>query len=77
MTYGSHRRLAYLRSSNVALPEKEDFMKLEVSRGVRTTQDGAQTHDVVEQKVLKPGHGFREELQVEQPPLLELNAPIT
>jgi len=54
MTYGLHRRLAYLRSSNVALPEKEDFMKLEVSSGVRTTQGGAQTHGGVEQKVLIP-----------------------
>ena len=44
LTYGLHKRLAYLRSSNVTLPEKEDFMKLELSKGVRTAQGGAQTH---------------------------------
>jgi alpha-2-macroglobulin len=54
LTYGLHRRVAYLRSSSVALPEKEDFMKLEVSTGVRTSQGGAETHDVVEQKVQIP-----------------------
>src|SRR5437660_12088564 len=54
MTYGLHHRLAYLRSSPVALPEKEDFMKLEVSKGVRTTQGSAQTHNAIEQKVLIP-----------------------
>lgn len=54
MTYGLHHRLAYLRSSLVTLPEKEDFVKLELSKGVRTTQGGAQTHDAIEQKVLIP-----------------------
>ena len=54
VTYGLHHRLAYLRSSLVALPEKEDFMKLEVSKGIRTTQGGAQTHDAIEQKVRVP-----------------------
>jgi len=54
VTYGLHHRQAYLRSSSVALPEKEDFMKLEVSSGVRTTQGGTQTHDAVEQKVSIP-----------------------
>jgi len=54
LTYGLHHRVAYLRSSNVALPEKEDFMKVTVSSGVRTTQGGAQTHDAVEQKIQIP-----------------------
>ncbi|HST30423.1 MAG TPA: alpha-2-macroglobulin [Chthoniobacterales bacterium] len=54
LTYGLHRRLAYLRSSSVALPEKEDFMKLEVRSGVRTAQGGAETHDGVEQKISIP-----------------------
>ncbi len=54
MTYGLHRRLAYLRSSPVTLPENEDFMKLELNKGVRTTQGGAQTHDASEQKVKIP-----------------------
>ena len=43
LTYGLHKRLAYLRSSNMTLPEREDFMKLSVSKGVRTAQGGAQT----------------------------------
>lgn len=54
ITYGLHHRVAYLRSSNVALPEKEDFMKVAVGSGVRTTQGGAETHDSVEQKVSIP-----------------------
>ena len=37
VTYGLHHRLAYLRSSNVALPPKEDFLKVELSSGVRTS----------------------------------------
>ena len=54
LTYGLHHRLAYLRSSNVALPDKEDFLKVAISSGVRTTQGGAQTHDSVEQKIQIP-----------------------
>src|ERR1700736_1524932 len=54
MIYGLHHRVAYLRSSNVALPEKEDFMKVEVGSGVRTTQGGAQTRDALEQKIQIP-----------------------
>src|SRR6266566_104766 len=57
LTYGLHRRLAYLRSSNVTLPDKEDFMKLELSKGVRTAQGGAQTRDAAEQKLLIPSNG--------------------
>jgi uncharacterized protein YfaS (alpha-2-macroglobulin family) len=54
ITYGLHNRLAYLRSSPVTLPEREDFMKLDVSKGVRTAQGGAQTHDAIEEKVRIP-----------------------
>src|SRR5438445_930769 len=57
LTYGLHRRLAYLRSSNVTLPDKEDFMKIELSKGVRTVQGGAQTRDAAEQKLLIPSNG--------------------
>ena len=32
ITYGLHNRLAYVRSSNVTLPEREDFMKLYVEQ---------------------------------------------
>src|SRR5436190_4401866 len=54
LTYGLHKRIAYLRSSNVTLPEKEDFLKLELSKGVRTAQGGAQTHEATEQKLRVP-----------------------
>src|SRR5437016_10243078 len=57
LTYGLHRRLAYLRSSNVTLPDKEDFMKIELSKGVRTAQGGAQTRDAAEQRLLIPSNG--------------------
>ncbi|HVD95905.1 MAG TPA: hypothetical protein VNE84_07190, partial [Candidatus Limnocylindria bacterium] len=57
LTYGLHRRLAYLRSSNVTLPDKEDFMKIELSKGVRTAQGGAQTRDAAEQKLIIPSNG--------------------
>src|SRR5207249_2524880 len=57
LSYGLHRRLAYLRSSNVTLPDKEDFMKVELSKGVRTAQGGALTRDAAEQKLLIPSNG--------------------
>src|SRR4030095_9582718 len=57
LTYGLHRRVAYLRSSNVTLPDKEDFMKLELSKGVRTAQGGALTREATEQKLLIPSNG--------------------
>jgi uncharacterized protein YfaS (alpha-2-macroglobulin family) len=54
ITYGLHQRLACLRSSQITLPEQEDFMKVALSKGVRTTQGGAQTRDALEQKVRIP-----------------------
>src|SRR5213592_4843118 len=57
LSYGLHRRLAYLRSSNVTLPDKEDFMKIELSKGVKTAQGGALTRDAAEQKLLIPSNG--------------------
>lgn len=54
ITYGLHRRLAYVRSSPVTLPEQEDFLKLAVSKGVRTSQGGAESADSVEQKIRIP-----------------------
>ena len=57
LTYGLHKRIAYLRSSNVTLPEKEDFLKLELSKGVRTAQGGAQTRQATEDKVRIPSIG--------------------
>src|SRR5213596_3761078 len=57
VTYGLHKRIAYLRSSNVTLPEKEDFLKLELSKGVRTSQGGAQTSQATEDKLRIPSNG--------------------
>ncbi len=54
VTYGLHDRLAYVRSIPLALPEHEDFMKLVVSDGVRTTQGGAKTASAVDDKVRVP-----------------------
>jgi alpha-2-macroglobulin len=54
MTYGLHQRLAYLRSSPIRLPGREDFAKLALSSGVQTSQGGAQTHDGSETKVRIP-----------------------
>src|SRR6266436_5198021 len=56
LTYGLHKRIAYLRSSNVTLPDKEDFLKLELSKGVRTSQGGAQTHQATEDKLRIPSN---------------------
>ena len=54
VTYGLHDRLVYVRSVPLALPEHEDFMKLVVSKGVATTQGGAQTASDVDDKVRVP-----------------------
>src|SRR5437762_3819048 len=57
LTYGLHKRIAYLRSSNVTLPETEDFLKLELSKGVRTAQGGAKTSQATEDKLRIPSNG--------------------
>jgi uncharacterized protein YfaS (alpha-2-macroglobulin family) len=54
LSYGLHRRLVSLRTSSIALPEREDFLKLVLSKGVRTSQGGAKTRDTIEQKVSIP-----------------------
>src|SRR5213594_297154 len=56
LTYGLHKRIAYLRSSNVTLPEKEDFPQLELSKGIRTSQGGAQTRQATEDKLRIPSN---------------------
>src|SRR5262249_2014671 len=52
--YGLHRRIAYIRSSQIVLPEQEDFLNLTVTKGLRTAQGGAQTRDPIEQKLRIP-----------------------
>src|SRR5438874_4942173 len=54
ITYGLHRRVAVVHSSPVTLPERDDFVKLTLSKGVRTPQGGAQTKNSVEQKLEIP-----------------------
>jgi alpha-2-macroglobulin len=54
VTYGLHQRVAYVQSSPIVLPPDDDFAKLILSKGVRTSQGGAQTKDGGEQKVQVP-----------------------
>ena len=51
---GLHRRIAYIHSSQIVLPEHEDFLNLTVTKGLRTAQGGAQTRDAIEQKLRIP-----------------------
>src|SRR5215510_7734190 len=53
-SYGLHRRIAYIHSSQIVLPEHEDFLKLTITKGLRTAQGGAQTRDSMEQKLRIP-----------------------
>lgn len=57
LTYGLHRRLVYLRSSPVTLPERDDFVKLTLGRGVRTSQGNVATRVAAEIKVSLPSIG--------------------
>src|SRR5438046_7735099 len=52
--FGLHRRVAFVHSSPITLPERDDFVKLTLSKGVRTAQGGAQTKNSVEQKLRIP-----------------------
>jgi uncharacterized protein YfaS (alpha-2-macroglobulin family) len=54
VSYGLHRRIAYIHSSQIALPEHDDFVNLTVTKGLRTAQGGAQTRDGIEQKLRIP-----------------------
>jgi len=52
--YGLHRRIAYVHSAPLTLPEREDFMKLAVDKSIRTSQGGASAREGLEEKVLVP-----------------------
>ncbi|HYS96300.1 MAG TPA: alpha-2-macroglobulin [Chthoniobacterales bacterium] len=52
--FGLHRRVAFVHSSPITLPERDDFVKLTLSKRVRTAQGGAQTKNSVEQKLRIP-----------------------
>ena len=54
ITYGLHRRVAFVHSSPITLPERDDFVKLTLNKGVRTAQGDAQTKNSLEQKLRVP-----------------------
>src|SRR5438132_936352 len=54
ITYELQQRVAYIHSSPIVLPDQEDFLKLAVTKGVRTAQGGAQTRDTIEEKLRIP-----------------------
>jgi uncharacterized protein YfaS (alpha-2-macroglobulin family) len=54
ITAGLNQRAAYLRTTALALPEHEDFMRVTLDKGLPTTQGGAITAAAVENKVLVP-----------------------
>src|SRR6059058_5418953 len=53
-SYGLHRRIAYIHSSQIVLPEHEDFLNLTVTKGLRTAQGGTETRGAIEQKLRIP-----------------------
>src|SRR5205814_10327575 len=57
VTYGLHQRIAFIRSSAVTLPERDDFMKLTVTKGLRGAQGGGATTNQVQAKVRIPSIG--------------------
>jgi uncharacterized protein YfaS (alpha-2-macroglobulin family) len=57
VSYGLHDRIAYIRSAPLQLPEREDFLRISVGRGVATTQGGALTRNDLQTKVRVPDIG--------------------
>ncbi|MBS0659007.1 MAG: alpha-2-macroglobulin [Verrucomicrobia bacterium] len=51
---GEHQRQFFLRSANVALPEREDFVRLELPAGLPALKGGARTASAAEAKVRIP-----------------------
>jgi alpha-2-macroglobulin len=54
ITYGLHHRVAYLRSSPITLPNREDWLKLKLGKGVRASLSGAETHQSLDEKLRIP-----------------------
>lgn len=52
--FGLHQRIAYIHSAPLSLPEREDFMKVSLSKNLRTAQGGAKLHEELEKKVRVP-----------------------
>ncbi len=51
---GQHQRIAYLRTSGLTLPEREDFLRVTLGKGMKAIQGGAGIAADVEKKVLVP-----------------------
>ncbi len=51
VTYGLHNRVAYITTSPLTLPEKDDVMKLTVDRRLQTTQGGAPLQSGAERRI--------------------------
>ena len=54
VVYGLHNREAWIRSSPIVLPAKEDWLRVTVDKGVATTQGGARSDAAAEDKALIP-----------------------
>src|SRR5437868_6625766 len=54
ISYGLHHRVAYLRSSPITLPDREDWLKLKLGKGVHALSGGAETHQSLEAKLRIP-----------------------
>jgi len=59
LEYGLHDRTVYLRSAPLSLPQKEDFARLTLPRGLRAALGGDQTEAEAREKVKVPDlHNF-------------------
>ncbi len=54
LTAGLHQRTAYLRTSALVLPDREDFMRVTLAKGLRPVQGSAETAVDIEKKVRVP-----------------------
>lgn len=54
LTAGLHQRVAYVRTSALVLPEREDFMRVTLAKGLRPVQGSAETAVDIEKKVRVP-----------------------
>ncbi len=54
VSFGPHHRIAYVRSLPLALPEREDFMRFTLGKGVATSQGGATTKEDIQKKIRIP-----------------------
>src|SRR5207248_10292727 len=69
-SYSLHRPIAYIHSSQIVLPEHEDFLNLTVTKGLRTAQGGAQTRETIVQKLRIPSVASMFQIDSIQPTVL-------